>query len=608
MPWTKVYIDKADFENTLAKEGLRGITCREAIREAQEQMLTSDKNVFILGEGVDDAAGIFGTTLGLAQKFGTDRVLDIPVAENGMTGVAIGAAMAGMRPVFVHMRMDFLPMCMDQIINHAAKWCYMTGGKVNIPLVVRSIIGRGWGSAAQHSQALHALFAHIPGLKVVMPATPYDAKGLLVAALKDGNPVMCIEHRWTYDYIGYVPAEIYEVPIGKGLVRKAGKDVTVVALSLMVYEAMRADKTLQAEGIDIEIIDPRSIKPLDEELILDSVKKTGRLVIADVGCKTGGIAAEIIAGIAERTPEILKAPVQRVCLPDTPTPASPALEKEYYPQVQHIVDAVKQTLRTPAGGNKGSFPQDKFDVSVVMPALNEQENIQVAIVNTLKAMADCNIRGEIVAVNDGSTDKTEELIKEISQGDGRVRFIRHEKPKGIGSSFWDGVDVARGDVIVMLPGDNENDPWEIFRYFKLLEHVDIIIPFIFNRQVRSVFRNALSFVYRFIINSTFAVNFNYTNGTVLYRKSVLKELPYRSCGFFFQTDILVRTVKKGYLFSEVPYRLGLRKSGVSKAVSFPSLLQVIKGYLRLVRDYYFHKHEKTRTFTSDSVSAKRYRT
>jgi pyruvate dehydrogenase E1 component beta subunit len=525
-----------------------------------------------------------------------------------MTGVAIGAAMAGMRPIFVHMRMDFLPMCMDQIINHAAKWFYMTGGKVNIPLVVRSIIGRGWGSAAQHSQALHALFTHIPGLKVIMPATPYDAKGLLIAAAKDGNPVMCIEHRWTYDYIGYVPQEMYEVPIGKGVVRKSGKDVTVVALSLMVYEAMRADKILKAEGIDIEIIDPRTIKPLDTELILDSVRKTGRLVIADVGCKTGGITAEIIAGIAEREPAILKAPVERVCLPDTPTPASSVLEKEYYPGAQHIVNAVKRLMRGEASVAGRVSAETGFDVSVIMPALNEEANIQIAITNTLKAMADCNIRGEIVAVNDGSTDKTEELIQKMAQEDSRIRSIRHERPKGIGASFWDGIDVARGDVIVMLPGDNENDPWEIFRYFKLLEHVDMVIPFIFNRQVRSVFRNALSFVYRFIINSTFAVNFNYTNGTVLYRKSVLKELPYRSCGFFFQTDILVRTAKKGYLFSEVPYRLGLRKSGVSKAVSFPSLLQVIKGYLRLVRDYYFHKRPKTKTFTSDSMSAKRYRT
>ena len=193
MPWTKVYINKTEFEHTLAKEGLRGKSYREAIWEAQVQLLRQDKRVFLLGEGVTDPGGIFGSTSGLVQEFGKDRVLDIPIAENGLTGVAIGAALAGMRPIFVHMRMDFLPMCMDQIVNHAAKWHYMTGGRVNVPLVIRSIIGRGWGSAAQHSQALHGLFMHIPGLKVVMPSTPYDAKGLLISAVQDGNPVLFVE-------------------------------------------------------------------------------------------------------------------------------------------------------------------------------------------------------------------------------------------------------------------------------------------------------------------------------------------------------------------------------------------------------------------------------
>ncbi len=344
MPWTKVYTDKADFENTLAKEGLRGISFREAIREAQMQMLQKDESVFILGEGVDDPGGIFGSTLGLCEKFGKDRVMDIPIAENGLTGIAIGAAIAGMKPIFVHMRMDFLPMCMDQIINHAAKLHYMTGGKVNVPLIIRSIIGRGWGSAAQHSQALHALFTHIPGLKVVMPSTPYDVKGLFISAVEDGNPVMFIEHRWIYDYIGYVPEEIYKVPIGKGIIRKKGKDVTVVAISQMVYEAIKAAKILEAEGIDIEIIDPRSLKPLDEELIFDSVKKTGRIVIADVACKTSGIGAEIAARVSESIFKYLKAPIKRVNFPDVPIPSSYALEKIFYPGPENIVREVKKLL------------------------------------------------------------------------------------------------------------------------------------------------------------------------------------------------------------------------------------------------------------------------
>ena len=345
MPWTKVYIDRADFENTPAKEGLRGISYREALREAQMQMLQKDESVFMLGEGIDDPGGIFGTTVGLCEKFGKDRVMDIPIAENGMTGIAIGAAIAGMKPIFIHMRMDFLPMCMDQIINHAAKFNYMTGGKINVPLVVRSIIGRGWGSAAQHSQALHALFTHIPGLKVVMPSTPYDAKGLLISAVEDGNPVMFIEHRWIYDYIGYVPEEIYKVPIGTGIIRKQGRDVTVVALSQMVYEATKAAKILETEGIDIEIIDPRSLKPLDEELIFNSVKKTGRLVIADVACKTSGFGAEIACKVTESVFEYLKAPIKRVNFPDVPTPSSYNLEKIFYPNFENIITAVKQLFR-----------------------------------------------------------------------------------------------------------------------------------------------------------------------------------------------------------------------------------------------------------------------
>ncbi len=344
MPWTKVYIDKADFEGTLAKEGLRGVSYKDAIREAQLQLLEKDDRVFLMGEGIDDPGGIFGTTVGLAEKFGKNRIMDIPIAENGLTGVAIGAAIAGMRPIFIHMRMDFLPMCMDQIINHAAKWNYMTGGHVNVPLVIRSIIGRGWGSAAQHSQALHALFTHIPGLKVVMPSTPYDAKGLLIAAVEDGNPVMFIEHRWIYDYVGYVPEDMYTVPIGKGIIRKTGKDATIVALSQMVYETMKAAKTLEAGGIDVEIIDPRSLKPLDEELILDSVKKTGRLVIADVACKTGGVGAEIACRVAESAYQYLKAPVKRVNFPDAPTPCSPVLEDAYYPDHKDIENAIRELL------------------------------------------------------------------------------------------------------------------------------------------------------------------------------------------------------------------------------------------------------------------------
>jgi len=345
MPWTKVFLTEDDLKQFAAVDGLRSLSYVAALREAQEQLLETDPRVFILGEGVDDPGGIFGSTLGLANKFGPARVLDIAIAENGMTGVAVGAALAGMCPIFVHMRMDFLPMCMDQIINHAAKWHYMTGGAQKVPLVVRSIIGRGWGSAAQHSQALHGLFLHIPGLKIAIPATPYDAKGLLIAAVEDGNPVMFIEHRWIYDSVGYVPAEIYRIPFGKGVIRQEGSDVTVVAMSQMVYEAIKAARELTNEGISVEVIDPRTVKPLDEELIFQSVQKTRRLVIADVACKTGGVGAEIACRVVENVPKFLRSPVRRVNFPDTPTPCSPVLEDAYYPNSKTIKETIKQLCR-----------------------------------------------------------------------------------------------------------------------------------------------------------------------------------------------------------------------------------------------------------------------
>ena len=250
---------------------------------------------------------------------------------------------------------------------------------------------------------------------------------------------------------------------------------------------------------------------------------------------------------------------------------------------------------------------DKLTISVIMPSLNEEANVAMAMSDTLAAFDDFGIEGELIVVNDGSTDRTPDIIAERMQRDGRVRTINHATPQGIGASFWDGVDMATGDIVCMFPGDNENDPWESLRYFDLLGHVDMVIPFVFNKQVRSLFRNALSFLYRFIINTTFLVNFNYTNGTVLYRRSMLKELEYRSKGFFFQTDILVRTARRGYLFAEVPYRLGMRSSGKSKAVTFPSLMKVMRGYARLVRDTYFSKESRIdRSFSSDSQSARRH--
>ena len=249
-----------------------------------------------------------------------------------------------------------------------------------------------------------------------------------------------------------------------------------------------------------------------------------------------------------------------------------------------------------------------LSLSIVMPALDEEANVFTAISETLEAFSSFEINGEIIVINDGSKDKTPEIIEEFCKKDERVKMISHASPQGIGASFWDGVDYATNETISMLPGDGENNPGEIIRYLNLLNHVDMVIPFVFNPQVRPLWRSALSFVYRFIINTTFLANFNYTNGTVLYRKSILEGLGIRNTSFFFQTDILVRSVKRGYLFAEVPYSLGTRGSGDSKAVSYPSLIRLMKGYLRLLRDFYFNKEWNTKQpFAENTSTAQRYK-
>lgn len=344
MPWTKIQADDSRRPRIFREsEGKRELSYRDAIREALLQALETDRSVFLFGEGIDDPGGVFGTTLGLKEKFG-DRVMDSPIAENGMTGVSIGAAITGMRPVFIHMRVDFLPMCMDQIVNHAAKWSYMTGGKVKVPLTIRAVIGRGWGSAAQHSQSLQAMFAHTPGLNVIMPASPYDAKGMLLGSIAGNTPTVCIEHRWLYDQKEAVPGEPYVIHAGKGILRRKGKDITLIAASYMVFESLRAAAELERSGIEAEVIDLRSIQPLDEDLIVESVRKTGRLIIADTGWKAFGVSAEVAAVVAEKAYDVLRAPVKRICLPWAPTPASPVLEKAYYPTSEDIVKSAKEML------------------------------------------------------------------------------------------------------------------------------------------------------------------------------------------------------------------------------------------------------------------------
>jgi len=303
----------------------------QALNEATDLCMANDPRVQIMGLGVPDPKGVFGSTLGLQEKYGPERVSDLPTAENGMTGVAIGAALAGMRPIVTHIRLDFAVLTLEQLVNQAAKWHYMFGGRMRVPLVVRMIVGRGWGQGPQHSQALHAWFAHVPGLRVVMPTTPHDAKGLLISSIEDDNPVIVIEHRWLYNISGPVPDGMYRVPIGRARVMREGTDVTIVAISYMALEALRAAEVLATHGINAEVIDLRSLRPWDEEAVLHSVHKTRRLVVTDLAWKTGGFSAEILARVAEEGIP-LDVPPRRVCLPDSPTPTSPALAAHYYPR------------------------------------------------------------------------------------------------------------------------------------------------------------------------------------------------------------------------------------------------------------------------------------
>ena len=325
---------------------MREISYAQAIREAHAQLLRSDPRVFVIGQGVWSPWYAGASLQDIDEEFGRERVLDSPVSENATTGAAIGAAVAGMRPIVFHPRMDFMLLAVDPIVNQAANWSYMFSGRINVPVVIRASVNRGGEQAAQHSQALQAMFMHIPGLKVVMPSTPYDAKGLLVAAVNDGNPVMYIEDRWLYERIGAVPEEMYEVEIGKARVVRQGADVTIVATSYMASESAKAVQHLAKLNVDAELIDLRSIKPWDHDTVVESVRKTGRLVVADAAWRTGGVAAEIAATASELAFDHLKAPIMRVTLPDAPAPMSGPLEKSYYITAQSVVDAVLHIVRT----------------------------------------------------------------------------------------------------------------------------------------------------------------------------------------------------------------------------------------------------------------------
>lgn len=322
----------------------RILTGAQAIHEALEQALARDSSVYLVGLGAADPKGIFGTTLGLQAEFGPDRVMDMPTSENGMTGVLIGSALLGMRPVMTHQRIDFALLSLDQIVSQAANWRYMFGGQSSVPLVIRMVIGRGWGQGAQHAQSLQAWFAHVPGLKVVMPSTPYDFKGLMLSAIQDNNPVIYLEHRWLHSVTGEVPEEWYEVPLGSAKVVRDGRDITLCGTSYMTLECIRAAELLADDGVDAEVIDLRCLRPLDRPTILESVRKTGRLVVADTGWTSYGAAAEIMATVTEAAFDSLKGAPARVALPDVPSPSTPALAKYFYPRANDIVRKARIAL------------------------------------------------------------------------------------------------------------------------------------------------------------------------------------------------------------------------------------------------------------------------
>jgi len=324
---------------------MRQITYRDALREALREEMLRDKSVFLLGEDVGRYwKGAFNVTKGLAEEFGDERVRDTPISESAIIGVAAGAAITGMRPIAEIMFGDLSALAMDQIANQVAKLRYMFGGQAKVPVVIRTPFGAGVNIAAHHSQSLEAWFMHVPGLKTAMPSTPYDAKGLLKTAIRDDDPVMFFEHKLLYPIEGAVPEEEYTIPFGVADVKREGGDVTIVATLYMVHKALAAAETLSKQGIDAEVIDPRTLVPLDKQAIVDSVKKTGRIAIVTEDCKTAGVSAEIAAIVAEGALDYLDAPIKRIAELDTPIPFSPPLEQFVIPDEKRIIKAVKEIV------------------------------------------------------------------------------------------------------------------------------------------------------------------------------------------------------------------------------------------------------------------------
>ncbi|MBT5658934.1 MAG: alpha-ketoacid dehydrogenase subunit beta [Rhodospirillaceae bacterium] len=340
---------------SLRTETERSLSYVDGLREAAAQEMARDPRVFVFGLDVDDHKAIQGSTRGLAEEFGPDRVFGTPLSEDAMTGVAIGCAMAGMRPIHVHIRMDFLMLCMNQLVNIAAKSHYMYGGQVKVPLVVRSMIGKSWGQGAQHSQGLHSMFMHVPGLKVVAPSNAYDAKGCLIAAIRDDNPVIFVEHRLLYYTEAPVSEELFTVEFGKARICKPGKDITIVGISNMLMECMRAQEILEDAGISAEIIDPISLIPLDAETIAKSVARTGRLLVVDNSWTPCGASAEIVSQVCESLGAAQTLQIRRMGYAATTCPTSPVLEDEFYPNPVTIAKAAHAMVK----GEKTGWEPDQ---------------------------------------------------------------------------------------------------------------------------------------------------------------------------------------------------------------------------------------------------------
>lgn len=321
----------------------RVINFAEAIQEAISISMNKNKNILLMGLGVDDPKGIFDTTKNLNKVFPNSRVFDMPTSENSMTGFAIGLAISGKKPIITHQRVEFSLLAMDQIINQAAKWLYMSGGKKNVPLVIRLIIGRGWGQGPQHSQSLESIFAHIPGLKVVCPSDPYNAKGLLISSIEDKNPIIFFEHRWSHSIKGYVPDKYYKTPIGKSRYITRGKDLTIITFSYMVIESIRVDKILRENKIKAEIVDLQSLRPLDKDKFIKSAKKTKKILVIDNGLMKYGVSSEILAIISENIKK-KNYVIKRMGVIDSPIPSTSALAKFSYPNQYTIVKEIEKLI------------------------------------------------------------------------------------------------------------------------------------------------------------------------------------------------------------------------------------------------------------------------